>query len=556
MKFRFGEEFVVDSDVEPWCREGLRVAMLGGPGSGKSWNNSLIAEQFLTQGGTVVIFQPRDEYFTLKERWDVLSVGGVHAKDMEFALTSPSIYAKAVVEDGISMIFYTSAAEDEEKLIEWVSRFVHHILKCQETHKRPLLLILEEAQEYAPRTPSGHIAPPWVYNRMIKAFKDCFTQGRKLNMIAIASSQRPQELNFTIRQLANLTFFGKFSDQDIGYVDKECLKYVRKQGIEIDASRLVALGLGEWLVIMGKQSGFIKVTEPRLTKHGAETPRLEYVTPRTTKAERTIDQLTKTILEALKKEEAEKSELEKAKRKIRDLTEKLEVTEKKAEIKLSVKEMLQAGSGAPELAEKLAEAETEIKDLRKKLTEKRSPEEIEELRKTITQLKDDKERLEKELEKQAESFAKVVKKAEAFENLQKALAPFLPIPTALPTAPGFEPGAPSEVTVHIEQPAITVVKERPPLTLKQADLEGRIAIVYAESLLPSDKAFSTKQLNTIMESRFGTKEFPGHFAKVLTKFVAWSYLEKVRAGTRWDYRVKMSPKEAKEKGLLKEAETT
>jgi len=109
--------------------------------------------------------------------------------------------------------------------------------------------------------------------------------------------------------------------------------------------------------------------------------------------------------------------------------------------------------------------------------------------------------------------------------------------------------------VHMEQPAITIVKERPPLTLKQADLDGRIAIVYAEGLLPSDKAFSTKQLNTIMESRFGTKEFPGHFARVLAKFVAWGYLEKVRAGTRWDYRVKMSPKEAKERGLLKEAET-
>ena len=291
MKFRFSEDFVIDTDVEPWRREGLRIGMLGGPGSGKSWNNSLVAEQFLSQGGTVVIFQPRDEYFTLKEKFDVLSVGGVHVKDMEFALTSPSMYAKAVVEDGISMVFYTSAAEDEEKLINWVSRFIRHVLNYQERHKRPLLLILEEAQEYAPRTASGHVAPPWVYNRMVKAFKDCFTQGRKLNIIAIASSQRPQELNFTIRQLANLTFLGKFSDQDIEYVDKGCLTYIRKRGIEIDASRLVDLGLGEWLVIMGKQTGFVKVTHPRLTKHGAETPRLEYVAPRTTKTKKTIDQL-------------------------------------------------------------------------------------------------------------------------------------------------------------------------------------------------------------------------------------------------------------------------
>ena len=428
MKFRFSSNFVIDSDVEPWRREGLRIAMLGGPGSGKSWNNSLIAEQFLTQGGTVVIFQPRDEYFTLKEKFDVLGVGGVHVKDMEFALTSPSIYAKAVVEDGISMIFYTSAAEDEEKLINWVSRFIRHVLNYQERHKRPLLLILEEAQEYAPRTASGHVAPPWVYNRMVKAFKDCFTQGRKLNLMAIASSQRPQELNFTIRQLANLTFFGKFSDQDIEYVDKGCLTYIRKRGIQIDASRLVDLRLGEWLVIMGKQTGFVKVTHPRLTKHGAETPRLEYVAPRTTQVKKTIYQLTTTILEALKKEEAEKSELEKLKRKNKDLTKKLEAAEERAKIKLSVKEMLKEGAEPAELAEKLAKAETEIKDLRKKLAEKKSPEEIDKLRKTITNL-------EKQLEKEAKVFVEVKKKADAFENLQTALAPFLPsTPTSVPTA--------------------------------------------------------------------------------------------------------------------------
>jgi hypothetical protein len=344
--------------------------MLGGPGSGKSWNNSLLAEQFLQQGGTVIIFQPRDEYFTLKEKFDVLSVGGVHAKDMEFALTSPSLYAKAVVEDGLSMIFYTSAVDDEQKLIDWVSRFISLILKYQEQHKRPLLLILEEAQEYAPRSASGHVAPPWIYNRMIKAFKDCFTQGRKLNIIAVASSQRPQELNFTIRQLANLTFYGKFSDQDISYIDKECLKYVRQHGITIDASKLVELSLGEWLVIMGKKSRFMKVDALRITKHGAETPRLEYVAPRPTEAKKTIDELSKSILAALEKEEAEKSDLEKAKREISNLKSQVEMLQEKANIKLSVKEMLSEEKPVGAAAPSVAPLSKEDKESKEKLAKK------------------------------------------------------------------------------------------------------------------------------------------------------------------------------------------
>jgi hypothetical protein len=429
MKFRFSSDFVVDSDVEPWRREGLRIAMLGGPGSGKSWNNSLLAEQFLQQGGTVIIFQPRDEYFTLKEKFDVLSVGGVHAKDMEFALTSPSLYAKAVVEDGLSMIFYTSAVDDEQKLIDWVSRFISLILKYQEQHKRPLLLILEEAQEYAPRSASGHVAPPWIYNRMIKAFKDCFTQGRKLNIIAVASSQRPQELNFTIRQLANLTFYGKFSDQDIGYIDKECLKYVRQHGITIDASKLVELSLGEWLVIMGKKSRFLKITHERITKHGAETPRLEYVAPRPTEAKKTIDELSKSILAALEKEEAEASELEKSKRKVRDLEEKLKATEQKANIKLSVKEML-------------SESEKPSRDVLG-IPSKEDKESKEKLEKRISLLEAMKKDLEKKIKNQEEELKlydelksvlrRLLNVQNIYDQISKAKELATHSPTGLPT---------------------------------------------------------------------------------------------------------------------------
>ena len=186
------------------------------------------------------------------------------------------------------------------------------------------------------------------------------------------------------------------------------------------------------------------------------------------------------------------------------------------------------------------------------------PEEIQRLKAKLRQLKTSHENLREwkdKLIKQVGNLetenAALKQELEGFQEFRAALAKILPTGVQIPgAAPSAE--TPSEVTVHIQHPAITVVKERQPLTLKQADLEGRIAIVYAEDLLPSDKAFSTRHLNRVMESRFGTKEFPGHFAKVLAKFVAWGYLAKVRAGKRWDYRVKMSPKEAKEKGLLKE----
>ena len=343
MRFRLSGDFMIDSDMEPWRTEGLRICLFGGPGSGKSYTASLFAEQFLSQGGTVVIFQPRVEYNTLKERFDVLAIGGPVGKDLDFAPLSPSSYARAVVESGLSMIFYTQDVEDEERLVDFVSRFIHYLLKYEELHRRPVVLIIEEAQEYATARPSGRVAPPWVYQRMVKAFKDCFLQGRKLNVSAIAVSPRPQEVNFTVRQLANLTFYGKFSGQDIKYLDRECLKWYRQRGISVEASRLLDLKPGEWLVIRGAEASFIRVAEPRLTRHGAETPRLECVAPRAEETAKALSELAKELSEAVKKAEAEKSKLQKAKARIRQLEAELEEARKEVErlkTALTVKETL------------------------------------------------------------------------------------------------------------------------------------------------------------------------------------------------------------------------
>ena len=196
--------------------------------------------------------------------------------------------------------------------------------------------------------------------------------------------------------------------------------------------------------------------------------------------------------------------------------------------------------------EKVNELEKEVEEL----LSRGKPEQIEKLRKTITQLYGEKADLEKQLEKEATAFVEVKKKADMVDNLQKALAPLLPTqPVVRP--PGFEPGIPSEIVVVKQQPSLTVQVPRKELTLTHEDLHGRIAIVYAEGLLPAGKAFTTRQLNKIMEQRFGRKEAYANFPKVLTDFVAWGFFEKVQAGKRWDYRVKMKPEIAREKGLLK-----
>lgn len=506
MKFRFSKDFVVDTSKEPFNREGLRVTMLGGPGSGKSYNNCLFAEQFLTQHGTIVVFQPRDEYYTLKEKFDAVCVGGVHAKDIDFALTKPKMYAKHVVEDGISMIFYT-ADKDEEKLVQWTSRFIEHVLTLQETHHRPLLIILEEAQEYVPKSAAGHSAPPWVFNRMIRTFKKCFTEGRKLNVIAIGSSQRPQLLDFTIRQLANVKFFGKFSSQDIKYVDKECLKIIREEGVEVEASRLLHLKKGEWLVNCELMTDYIMVTHSRLTKHGAETPKLEYIAPRTNETKRTVSDLAAAIKEALEKEAAEQSELEKAKREIRTLKKKLDAAEEKARIKLSVKDMLKGDGDAEQLAEKLTDAEETIGRQRQHLAE--SDEEL--------------ERLTGELEE-----------FQALADLKEALRKVLVLVGIPSTAgsPGFDPGV---KIVHTESmPEIQHNVERPIVKTNDKTYEGRLITLAMGPFFKEKK--KVDEIHAEVTRVFGVQINKTVLGRSLPKLVQWKILQREKDSHKaWVY---------------------
>jgi hypothetical protein len=144
----------------------------------------------------------------------------------------------------------------------------------------------------------------------------------------------------------------------------------------------------------------------------------------------------------------------------------------------------------------------------------------------------------------------IEKKLDAIDKVSEGLAIILgnSTPTQLPA----DNQVPTRISVGVQQPTLNVVKLTPDLILEQTDLRGRIAIVYAEGLLPENKAFSTRQLHEIMERRFGRKEAYANFPGPLNDFVAWGYFEKAKAGGRWDYRVRIPAEKAKEKGLVKE----
>jgi len=310
----------IDTDLEPFKNEGLRVGLFGGPGSGKSYRAAATwVEPFLEQGGTVVIIEPRAEYHTLKVKYpDVQVIGGPYLADVPFSTSHPKLYADAVVQQGISMIFYTGG-QDEEKVVAFAEKFIGYLLTLEETYHRPIMLVLEEAQEYVPAKLKGHAVPPWTLAKMVKQFTDCSRQGRKLGISPIAISQRPQEVDYTVRQLCNVTFYGKFAPQDLTYIDKECLKPFREKGMDVNAKDLLDLPVGSWLTIIGAKAAYINATVKRQTPHGADTPSLDSVPPPSAEVHAAVSSLSESLKAMLEKEEAEGSVVEKLTDKVREL---------------------------------------------------------------------------------------------------------------------------------------------------------------------------------------------------------------------------------------------
>lgn len=484
MRFKFSEDFTIDTSEEPWKSEGLRVGLFANPGAGKSYNAALLVEQWLDQGGTIIIFEPRAEWHTLKQKYPVQVVGGPFNQDVPLVASEPRLYAEAVIEQGVSMVFYTGDIEDEEELVKFVTSFINRLLRLQEKIHRPILLVLEETQEYAPRTPSGHIAPPWVYNRMIKALKDCFTQGRKLNVCPVALSQRPQEVNFTIRQLCNFTWFGGFSAQDVGYLDKEVFVHFRKNGVDVSARDLLGVPSGEWLVITGRQTHRVKVTEKRKTPHGADTPTLEYVQPVSEDIKRVVSDLGEQLKKMLEKRAAEESEIEKLKRKNRQLEKHVEDLENKLRTGMNIRDLLKAqppnGITEKELKKRVNQVtkqfETQIIKLEKRLQEKDG--ELENLQQSTQNLK-------KELDKRYVEIDSLKKERGDFVELRRVFRKILGPAETRVVEKQVAPAGPSkeEVTALIDKRIQQLTAEAPPTRIVTVNLSERFREIIQEDFI-------------------------------------------------------------------------
>jgi hypothetical protein len=311
--------------------------------------------------------------------------------------------------------------------------------------------------------------------------KDLWTGGRKLNIVPLALTQRPQELNYAIRQLCNLSLYGQFSSQDISYIDKECLAPYRKQGLKIDATPLISLKVSEFLIIQHGVAAYDLRTVKRITPHGADTPSLTFIPPISDKTKKTVGDLGEKLKALLEAEQAKESELENLKRKNRALEEKVEDLERKTKLGEDFRELLKGGN---------TDSKEMIKELQIKhdLQAKGFETQIKEKQTLFDASKEAYDGLSKkfiELQKRFDVFSRIGDAIEysvkvKFEEFAKT-ASMIPLPNLGETT----------LTVDKNEAQIYVDVNVENVTANDSTLRGQLAILASEGILDQPRSIKS-----------------------------------------------------------------
>jgi len=311
MKFKLSPAFVIDTDDERVQKQGLRIAIIGESGSGKSWTIAVLSEQAKQQGVQVVFIDPHGEYHTFARVFeDVLVVGGENA-DLPLVEDAIDVYAEAY-RMGKSLDFnLREVFTDEYEYGRIVEKILRALWKVQVNDPRPSIWNLEEAHMECPQEKS-HDAM-----RRVGLVKAIATGGRKFGVILVLGTQRPAELHKTPLSQCWIRIFGKLTDK----LDRNAVADYMKP---VEPRELMSLTTSKFYVFgWFKEPTQVTIRSDRITEHGAETVLIKPIERKATSEKASIAQLKQMIEERLKKVQEERSETATLKRQMGSLQEEL-----------------------------------------------------------------------------------------------------------------------------------------------------------------------------------------------------------------------------------------
>lgn len=319
LKFRIADDLTISwRDYEV---EGLRVAILARSGGGKSNLSALFAEAALeSKLMPVCVIEPVEEWWTLRNRYDsVVWAGGLEdGADLPIYPDAPGTYTE-ILEKGGSLVLTAGVIEDEYEEKSFVARFLYSLYNKWKKIRRPILLIIEEADGYAPQMWTKEDRP--CLSKIALLAK----RGRKLGINLILVSQRPADIHKAALSQSNIIFLGGFKTTQ----DLEAVRALSKLlHLPVDTSEVAKLGSGEFYVFLGGEVKRVKAYL-RKTPHGGSTPRLEK--PVKPELRGVVSELRKALKDAWLRKQKEMDRVKLLERRVEELEQLLDQREKAIE---------------------------------------------------------------------------------------------------------------------------------------------------------------------------------------------------------------------------------
>lgn len=180
------------------------IALISTRGRGKTHTATVFAEEVLKQHHQVVILDPVGIYWALRsgadgksEGYRILVLGGAHG-DLPLQASDAETVARFVVEEEISVVLDLSALPSKAEQVRFCEVFFDKLWHLKAAHRTPLLLILEEAQEFAPQRPREREA------LMLGRIERIAKLGRNYGIGLLMITQRPASLNKDVLDLAGI----------------------------------------------------------------------------------------------------------------------------------------------------------------------------------------------------------------------------------------------------------------------------------------------------------------------------------------------------------------
>ena len=326
MEFKLSESYVIDS--QDYEQEGLRIAVLAQSGHGKSYLAAKIVEDALTQNFQVLVVEPIAEWHSLKAKFNSIAVIGGEFQDLPLETDFVNEYVRMALEQNLSLVFSIGEIETEYEQRQFVADLLWNLYRLEQKHRKPVFLVLEEADFYGPQ----------MWDRESKL---CLARcsmiakhGRKLGIFPVLITQRPADLHKSILSQANIFFLGKFTSR----ADLEAVTWLaRKLKIDFDEKALAELKVGEWLV--WDKHGLTRIhVGKRICPHGADTPLIQPL-PFTPETSQTLTELKTKIEKILAEKRKEKTELEKLRLENQQLQQQIQDLKRKLEVKETLKSL-------------------------------------------------------------------------------------------------------------------------------------------------------------------------------------------------------------------------